>query len=57
MNKDQVKGRIEKAVGTLKEAAGMIAGDGSLEQKGRIAKTLGSVRARYGDRRDAVKKR
>ncbi len=57
VNKDQVKGRIAKAVGRLKEAAGMIAGHSSLEQKGRIAKTLGSVRARYGDRKDALKKR
>jgi len=35
----------------------MIAGDGSFEQEGRIAKTFGSARARYGDRKDALKKR
>lgn len=56
MNKDQVKGRIEKTLGKLKEAAGMIAGDKTLEQKGRIGKALGSVRARYGDLKNGVKK-
>ena len=56
MNKDQVKGRVEQAVGQLKEAAGMIAGDRTLEKKGRIGKTLGSVRARYGDLKDGLKK-
>lgn len=56
MNRHQVKGRIEKAQGTLKELAGRIAGDRTLEEKGRIGKTLGSVRARYGDLKDGLKK-
>ena len=56
MNKDQVKGRIEKARGKVRELAGMIAGNKTLEEKGRIAKALGSVRARYGDLKDGLKK-
>lgn len=56
MNKDQVRGRIEKAKGTLEELAGRIAGDRTMEEKGRIGKTLGSVRARYGDLKDGLKK-
>jgi len=56
MNKDQVKGRIEKAKGKVRELAGMIAGNKTLEEKGRIGKTLGSVRARYGDLKDGLKK-
>ena len=56
MNKDQVKGRIEKAKGQVRELAGMISGNKTLEEKGRIGKTLGSVRARYGDRKEDRKK-
>jgi uncharacterized protein YjbJ (UPF0337 family) len=56
MNKDQVKGRIEKAKGKVRELAGLIAGDRTLEEKGRIGKTLGSVRARYGDHKEGRKK-
>jgi uncharacterized protein YjbJ (UPF0337 family) len=56
MNKDQVKGRIEKAKGKITELAGMIAGNKIVEEKGRIGKTLGSVQARYGDRRESLKK-
>lgn len=56
MNKDQVKGRIEKAIGKLKEAAGRITGNQTLEQKGRIGKALGSVKAGYADLKDEVKK-
>jgi uncharacterized protein YjbJ (UPF0337 family) len=56
MNKDQVRGRIEKAKGKVRELAGRIAGDRTLEEKGRIGKTLGSVRARYGDLKDSLKK-
>jgi uncharacterized protein YjbJ (UPF0337 family) len=56
MNKDQIKGRVEKAKGQVRELAGMIAGNKPLEEKGRIGKTLGSVQARYGDRKEDRKK-
>ena len=56
MNKDQIKGRIEKAKGQARELAGMIAGNKTMEEKGRIGKTLGSVRARYGDLKQDRKK-
>lgn len=56
MNKDQVKGRIEKAIGKLKEAAGRITGNKTVEQNGRIGKALGSVKAGYADLKDEVKK-
>jgi uncharacterized protein YjbJ (UPF0337 family) len=56
MNKDQVKGRIEKAKGKVRELAGMIAGNRTLEREGRIGKTLGSVQARYGDLKEDRKK-
>ena len=56
MNKDQVKGRIEKAKGQVRELAGMIAGNRTLEREGRIGKTLGSVQARYGDLKESRQK-
>jgi uncharacterized protein YjbJ (UPF0337 family) len=56
MNKDQVKGRIEKAKGKVKEATGKIVGNKSLEQKGKIGKALGRVQAAYGDLKDDLKK-
>jgi uncharacterized protein YjbJ (UPF0337 family) len=56
MNKDQIKGRIEKAIGKVKEATGRIAGNKTLEQKGKIGKALGSVQAGYGDLKDDLKK-
>jgi uncharacterized protein YjbJ (UPF0337 family) len=34
----------------------MIAGNETLEEKGRIGKTLGSVQARYGDLKEGRKK-
>ena len=49
MNKDQIKGRIEKAIGRVKEAAGNIFGNKTLERKGKIGKAHGSVQAGYGD--------
>jgi uncharacterized protein YjbJ (UPF0337 family) len=56
MNKDQIKGRIEKAIGKVKEATGNIFGNKTLEQKGKIGKALGSVQAGYGDLKDDLKK-
>jgi hypothetical protein len=34
MNKDQVKGRVDEAKGTIKEATGKLVGDKTLEAKG-----------------------
>ena len=56
MNKDQVKGRIKEAKGTVKEVAGKTVGNESLELKGKIQKTVGKVQAGYGDLKDDLKK-
>jgi uncharacterized protein YjbJ (UPF0337 family) len=56
MNKDQIKGRIEKAIGKVKEATGNIFGNKTLERKGKIGKALGSVQAGYGDLKDDLTK-
>ena len=56
MNKDQVKGRIANAIGKLREAAGRITGNKTVEQKGRIGQALGSTKAGYGDLKNEAKK-
>ncbi len=38
MNKDQVKGRVAKAKGTVKELAGKTVGNKELEAKGKVQK-------------------
>lgn len=49
INKDQVKGRILKSKGSVKQAVGRVTGDGKLEASGKTQKTLGGLRAKYGD--------
>lgn len=56
MNKDQVKGRIGEAKGTIKEAAGKVTGKVSLEQKGKLQKAAGKFQARYGDLKNDIRK-
>ena len=56
MNKDQVKGRVDQAKGTAKNAAGKATGNRDLEQKGNIQKAGGKVRAGYGDLKEEIKK-
>jgi uncharacterized protein YjbJ (UPF0337 family) len=56
MNKDQVKGRIRKAKGKVKETAGKLVGNKRLEQKGKIEQATGAVQTGYGDLRSDVKK-
>ena len=56
MNKDQLKGRIEEVKGKVKQVTGKLVGNKTLEQKGRIEKTLGNAQAGYGDLKDDLKK-
>jgi uncharacterized protein YjbJ (UPF0337 family) len=49
INKDQVKGRVEEAKGSIKEATGKVVGNAPLEAKGNIQKNLGKVQAKVGD--------
>jgi len=55
INKDQVKGRVEEAKGSIKEATGKVVGDRTLEAKGNIEKNLGKVQAKVGDFKQDVK--
>ena len=56
MNKDQVKGRVEEAKGSIKEAAGKAVGNPNLQDQGTVDKAAGKVQAGYGDAKEKVKK-
>jgi uncharacterized protein YjbJ (UPF0337 family) len=56
MNKDQIKGRVEEAKGSIKEAAGRMTGKPDLQDRGTVQKAAGKVQKTYGDVKDEVKK-
>ena len=55
MNKDQVKGTLEKAKGSVKEAVGKTVGNERLASEGAADKVAGSVQKKVGDVKDAAK--
>lgn len=55
MNKDQVKGRVEQAKGSIKEAAGKVVDNKKLENEGKVDKATGKSQATYGDVKEDVK--
>lgn len=55
MNKDQVKGRVQQAKGSVKEATGKVVGNRSLEAEGKVDKTAGKGQAAYGDVKEKVR--
>jgi uncharacterized protein YjbJ (UPF0337 family) len=57
INKDQVKGRANEAIGKVKEIVGEAVGNKKLEIKGAIQKNIGNVQAKVGDIKSAVTKK
>ncbi len=55
MNKDQVKGRVEQAKGSVKETTGKVVGNDRLRSEGAGDKAAGKVQANYGDAKEKVK--
>lgn len=55
MDKDRTEGILDKAKGTIKEAAGKITGDAKLEAEGKADKAGGAVKNAVGGVKDAVK--
>jgi len=55
MNKDQVKGTMDKAKGSVKEAAGKAVGNKDLEAEGQVDKAGGAVQKKVGDVKQAAK--
>ena len=56
INKNQVQGRVDEAKGAMKETAGKIVGNPSLQAKGNIEKNVGKVQAKVGDVTQDLKK-
>ena len=56
MDKHQVTGRIEEAKGAIKEAAGKLVGNPTLEAEGKVQKTAGKIEAKAGDLASEAKK-
>jgi uncharacterized protein YjbJ (UPF0337 family) len=55
VNKDQVKGRVNEAKGKIKEVAGKLVGNKTLEAKGKVQKIVGEAQAKFGDIKQDVK--
>jgi uncharacterized protein YjbJ (UPF0337 family) len=55
INKDQIKGRVNEAKGKVKEVAGSLVGNETVEAKGKVQKNLGKAQAKYGDIKHDVK--
>jgi uncharacterized protein YjbJ (UPF0337 family) len=55
MNKEQVKGRVDEAVGKVKEVTGRATDDKALQAKGLVEQVGGKTRATAGDIAEDVK--
>ena len=55
MDREHVKGTVEKAKGTIKETAGKVTGDKKLQSEGKLDKAKGSAHNVADDIKDAVK--
>ena len=49
MKKEQVTGRVDQAVGAVKEAAGKLVGNEQLQAEGIVEKNLGKAEAKAAD--------
>lgn len=57
MNADQFRGRLAEIIGRVEEVAGRMVGSRPLIEHGRIAVAVGLARAKFGDVKEAVRKR
>lgn len=55
MNNDQVKGRVDQAVGKVKEVAGKTVGNERLEGEGLADQGKGKLQSGYGDAKESLK--
>lgn len=55
MDKEHVKGGMDKVAGSAKEAVGRATGDKKLEAEGKFDKAKGEIRQTVGDVKDAAK--
>jgi uncharacterized protein YjbJ (UPF0337 family) len=57
IDKDSIKGRAKKVVGSVQEAAGKMTGNRTEEAKGKLKKAVGSVQSKWGDEKSSAKDR
>ena len=55
MDKEHVKGAIDKTKGAVKDAVGGLTGNTGLQVEGKIDKAKGTARQTVGDAKDAVR--
>jgi uncharacterized protein YjbJ (UPF0337 family) len=56
MNKEHVKGAADKAKGAIKDTAGKMMGDKSLQAEGKMDKAKGAAHQAAGDIKDAARR-
>ena len=56
MNRDQVKGRMKEAGGTLQQKAGKMTGNRTQQAKGLLNRGAGKLQKTAGDSRDDAEK-
>lgn len=56
MDKEHVKGTIDKAKGAVKETVGKMTGDKQMQAEGHFDKAKGEARKAVGDVKDAIRK-
>lgn len=54
MNRDELKGKAEKAKGFVKEETGEILNDPELEAEGRMERAGGTLRENYGKAKEKI---
>jgi len=54
MNRDELKGKAEKAKGYIKEETGEILNDPELEAEGKAERAGGAVREKFGQAKEKV---
>ena len=55
MDREHVKGAVDKAKGAIKDTAGKMTGDTKMQAKGKADKAKGAARKVAGDVKDAVR--
>lgn len=56
MDKEHVKGTVDKAKGAVKETVGKMTGDRQMQAEGQFDKAKGEARKAVGDVKDAIRK-
>jgi uncharacterized protein YjbJ (UPF0337 family) len=55
MDKEHVKGTVDKAKGAVKDAVGGLTGDTKMQTEGKVDKVKGEARQAVGDVKDAAR--